>query len=121
MLTDAELTQLRADMLPMLTDTCNIERNTGGSVDAYGALVENWTTVGTAVACRVDPYKRDDSKGEAAGREANRSYFRVTLKWDADITDGDRLLWQGDRLEVMQLHQTHSERTVTRAMCGRIS
>lgn len=119
MLTDRELTQLRADVVETLVSTCRIERPTT-SVDGAGIPGESWGTAVASASCRIDPEKRREASGVVAGREAARSYFVGTFEWDADIAEGDHVIFEGDTLELLELHDTHSDRAVKRARLARI-
>lgn len=123
MLTSAELTAARADVLETLPDTCNILRPSTSTDSHYFAdETANAGTVGTAVACRLDPYtNRTDNQGMVAGREANRAYFMLTLPYDATIDDGDRVVVGADMLQILQLYSVHSDRIVTRVLCAKVA
>jgi hypothetical protein len=121
-LTSDELTAMRADVLETLFDTCNILRPTTSVDSHYFADESSAGTVGTAVACRLDPYtNRNDSSGMVADREANRAYFMLTLPWNATIDDGDRVVFGSDTLQVLQLYNVHSDRLVTRVLCAKVA
>lgn len=119
MLSAQELADFRADILVTLPDTCTILRATLAAPDAYGDVVPSAGTAAASVACRIDPFTRQDSSGMVAGREDNRAYFTLTVPWNATIADGDQVLFGGDVYEVMQLHATHSDRAVKRATLGK--
>lgn len=121
-LTSDELTAARADILETLFDSCNILRPSTSVDSHYFADESTAGTVGTAVACRVDPYtNRTDNVGMVAGRESNRAYFMLTLPWNATIDDGDRVVFGSDTLQVLQLFNVHSDRLVTRALCAKVA
>jgi len=120
MLTDRELTQLRADLVETLVSTCRIERPTAG-VDGDGLTSESWGTAAASALCRIDPERRrTENTGVVAGREASRAYFVGTFAWDADIAEGDRVIFEGTTLELLELHDIHSDRAVTRARLAKI-
>ncbi len=120
MLTTTELAQLRADALATLPDTCAILRPTA-TTDADGDSAETWGTAVASVACRLDPFLWRDWRGLVAEREVNRTYFVLTLPFDADLRDGDRVVFNGDALEVMQRYDLHSSRIVLRAYVARVT
>lgn len=121
MLTDAELTQLRADVLETLVSTCAIYRPSSSVDSHYFAGETNGAAVAT-VACRLDPFTaRNDIQGMLAGREANRAYFQLTVPWDADLRDGDHVTISGESLEVLQLFDIHSDRIVKRALVVKVA
>lgn len=106
MLTARELAQLRADILETLPDTCQIQRVTLVA-DAHGNTSEVWATVAT-VACRLDPFFRMASPNPVAAQEKMRNSYRLTVPYDADLRDGDRVLVDGDVYELVELHDDHS-------------
>ncbi len=120
MLTPAELDQLRADALLTLPDTCAILRP-AATTDADGNSVPTWGTAVASVACRLDPFHWRDWRGLVAEREVNRTYDVLTLPHDADLRDGDRVVIDGQPLEVMQRFDLHSDRIVLRAYVARMT
>lgn len=119
MLTDRELTQLRADMVELLPGTAVISRYTS-SVDSAGVAAQTFAAVGTVI-CRVDPASGNDvRRGVLAGREATTTFFQLTLEWDADIAEGDRVTFGGETMEITLLHDLHEKRAVRRALLARI-
>lgn len=119
MLTSRELDQARADVLETLTDTCTIQRATE-STDAYGHTAKTWTAAASGAACRMDPFQRTDPTGQIAMQEQGRAWYRLTLEWDADLRDGDRIAYADDIYEVTQLHDDHSARIVRRAIVAKV-
>lgn len=119
MLTSRELAQARSDALETLTDTCAIERATEVT-DNYGHTAKTWATVTNGAACRLDPFQRTDPTGQIAMQEAGRAWYRLTLAWDTDVRDGDRVAYDGDTYEVTQLHDDHSARIVRRAIVAKV-
>lgn len=118
MLTARELADLRADMVELMPGTAVIERPTE-TVDNAGIPKQSWAAVGTVI-CRVDPAYRMDSRGVVADREAARVYFTMTVPWDANIAEGDRVVVSGDTLEIVQLYDIHEMRVSKRAQLARI-
>lgn len=115
MLTDQELAQLRADVLETLPETCMILRPSA-SADTYGHADPTYGTAVVSVRCRLDPEYRRGNGELVAGREANRSYFTLSLPYDADLRDGDRVVIASGNYEVWQLHGTQTMRAVKRAV-----
>ncbi len=118
MMDDADLAQLRVDVLIMLPDTATIQRATE-SVDGYGNVSLAWVTVDTA-SCRIDPFKQRDSEGIVALREANKAWYQLTLEYDANIAMGDRLVIGGDIYELVSVHDDHSLRITRRGIVAKI-
>ncbi len=118
LLTERELAQVRADILETLPDTCQIQRVTT-TTDAHGNWGEAWSTVDT-VACRLDPFFRMASPNPVAAQEKMRNSYRLTVAWDADLRDGDRVLVDGDVYELVELHDDHSLRAVRWGMVTKL-
>lgn len=106
MFTAAELADLRNDILDLLPDTCRIERMTPTNIS--GATEESWGTAVASVACRFDPDTSRKETEVVAAQEAHLIRYIVTLPYDANILDGDRLAFQGNNYEILQLHDVHS-------------
>jgi head-tail adaptor len=118
MLTDAELAQLRSDIGELLPDTCQIQRSTD-TTDDHGNVSEGWTTVATT-SCRLDPFFRMASPNPVAAQEKMRNSYRLTIPYDADLRDGDRVLVGGDVYELVELHDDHSDRAVRWGMVTKL-
>jgi hypothetical protein len=117
MLTAAELSALRTDVLETLPDTCVILRATATNSNGYPS--EAWGTAVASAACRLDPVRQQDA-GVIADREAGVTYWQLTLAYDADVADGDRIVHSSVTYEVQQLHGTHSNRIVKRATVAKV-
>jgi hypothetical protein len=120
MLTSTELDRLRADARLTLPDICAILRPSA-STDSDGDSASTWGTALAEVACRLDPFRWRDWQGLVAEREVSRTYYVLTLPFDTDLRDGDRVVVSDQSLEVMQLFDLHSDRIVVRAYVARIS
>lgn len=117
-LSDSELAALRADMVGLLPDTCRIERPT--YTNNKGKAVETWGTAVASAKCRVDPMTLGRGNDEPVGnQEMGASRWRLTLEWDEDIQDGDRIVFNSKIYQVEQLHEDHSKRAVRRAILVR--
>lgn len=119
MLTAAELTQLRADVAELMPDTCDIERNSS-SVDSAGFESESWAVQVDDTPCRIDPYNKQFSSGIVGEREENITWWQLTVSWNVDIADGDRVIFGSDTYQIVQLHDDHSNRIVRRALLAKI-
>lgn len=120
MLSDDELSNIRADVESLLMpDTATILTPTT-AVDAYGGITETWGTADT-VACRIDPFNRQDSKGVLVDQENSKSWYQFTCPSSATLTDGDRVVIGSATYDVIQMHDQHSERFVTRALLSLVS
>jgi len=117
MLTESELEDLRADMLDLLPSTCTIQRPT--TTNVKGKTTATWTNAATGVACRVDPL-RLQTASTVAEQERGITRWMLTVAYNADVQDGDRIVFDSDTYEILQLHDDHSLRAVRRATLGRI-
>lgn len=118
-ITADELTTLRSDILSTLPSTAVVKRATT-TTDNYGYVSETFAAVGTAV-CRLDPMNQKDSSGVIGSGEASRTWYTLTMPYDATIDDGDVVVVDGgDTLEVVQLHASHSDRLVKRATVAKV-
>ena len=120
MLTSDELAIFRENITDMLPDTCIILRNTLAAPDSRGFSDPSHVAVGTII-CRVDPFnKQRDSNllGTEFGsfRVANRAWYNLVLKHDADIQNADNVQINGNVYEVLRLLDDHSLRIVKRAL-----
>jgi hypothetical protein len=84
----AELAQIRADVLSMLPDACNILSVTLTS-DGAGGNAETWGTATAGVSCRLD-YKTGDET-ISGGAVKPFSGWVLTLPHDADIDTENRV------------------------------
>lgn len=118
MLSAGELEQLRSDILETLTDTCRIERPT--YTNSYGDSVETWGTAVASAVCRFDPDTLRRDQEMIGEREAGVARYIVTLEYDADVQDGDRLIYDGGTYQIIQLSISHSLRAVRRLRVSEI-
>ncbi len=124
MLTSAELSQLRSDVVELLPDTCIVTRGTLPTPDAAGFADPSHTAAGTII-CRLDPFnKQRDSNllGTDFGsfRVASRAWYMLTLEWNADIQDADNITFASDSYEVLRIFDDHSNRAVRRVLIVRM-
>ena len=117
MLTARELSDLRDDILETLPDTCTILRETTSNSSGYST--PTWGTAVVSTACRLDPVRQQDD-GQVADREAGVTAWQLTLAYNADIADGDRIRHSGITYEVQQVHATHSLNAVRRATLAKV-
>ena len=117
-LTAKELTQLRADAVDLLPDTCEIKRPTSTNTDGYTA--PTWATVNASANCRLDPENSQDNTDVLADREGAISRYILTLEWNEDIQDGDIVVIDDTTYQVTQIHEAHSKRMVRRVRVSQI-
>ena len=118
MLSDRELAALRADVLGLLPDTCVIQRATT-TTNSAGAWTETYSAAGTVV-CRLDPFKMATGEQVIAAQERGRAWYQLSVPWDADLRDGDRVTVSSVTYELVQVHDDHSHRLVRRAIVSKL-
>jgi hypothetical protein len=118
-LSAAELAQMRADVVNMLPDTCDIQAKTEAS-DGAGGVTYTWSAVtdGAGVACRVDPLSGRDELAVEISRETLAEAMRLTVAWDAPLDAGERVLIGGVAWEILSKDVAHSWRVSRRAVIG---
>lgn len=102
----AELAELQADLVAAACDkTCVIQRKTR-TPDGLGTYTEAWATIKTTVAGMQQPN---------AGLLSNYSYkiaslnaWHILLPYGTDVREFDRLVIQGQTLDVHVLLDPHS-------------
>lgn len=117
LLTDAEIAQLRSDIGDLLPDTCQVQRS--GIVNVDGFPEETWGTAIVSTACRYDP-DTSPMPDAVAGREAGIARYIVTMGYDVDLRDGDRIVYSGGTYEITALHTEHSLNGSVRAKVSMI-
>lgn len=113
-MTDNELTQIRADVAAMLPETVVIVGVASGTGYA-GAHTMTESARGT-VAGRLDRLTRQDNSGVIADAEAGRTFYTLSVEWNADLRDGDRVRVGGETYHVVQVQRAQSDRFVRRAV-----
>jgi head-tail adaptor len=104
MLTDAELTQMRADIAELLPDSAVIY--TAARVpDGMGEFTTTWAASGTALA-RIDPIRANDQISGGAVQPFTR--FRLTLEYGSTITPGNRVTINAVTYNVVALQTANS-------------
>lgn len=120
MLNANELAALRTDILATLPDTCTIQR-ASITTNSAGHSAQTWAASSSGVACRIDPIPRTQGDNGMVGQqEKQRAWYRLTVPYDTDLQDGDRIIYSSDTYEVLQLHDDHSLRAVRRAVIAKI-
>jgi hypothetical protein len=119
MLTPRELEDARSDILETLVSTCRIERATEGT-SSSGIVSQSWGTAVASARCRIDPMNLRTNEGVVAEREASRARFRASFEWNVDIQEGDRVIFDSETFELIELHSIHSDRVATRAVLAKI-
>lgn len=113
-----ELAELREEIYGLLPDTAVILRSTLVT-ESSGAWTETYVPAGT-VACRIDPIRSLDTGGVISLQEANKSMYQLTVPFGTDIENGDQVSVNDVVYELIQLHDNHSQRIVTRGIVSEI-
>lgn len=124
MLSTAELTAMRAEVERTFVLSGTITRITKSTTtaDTSGFPVPAGTvgTITNVVPCALAKAS-DRSRIEAmAGREAEKNYYKLTLKWDADIMPDDKVVIEADSYAVVNLYDDHIYRVARRAIVTKI-
>ena len=117
-LTDDELRSLRVEVIELLPDTCRILRRVDTNNSGY--ISSTWGTAVATAACRFDPESLLSERQVVSDRLSNITTYQVTLEYDTDIEDGDRVVYDGGTYSIRQLHEAHSARLFRRVRVERI-
>lgn len=94
-LTDAELTQARADLAATLPDTCVILRPTAGTSDGAGGYIGGTVSAAGTVACRIAPSGLPGSgmatEPSVAGQQGQVTLWTISLPALTDVRSTDRI------------------------------
>lgn len=114
LLSAAELTALRADVLGLLPGTAIISRLTT-SVGTAGFPARTYAAVGTAV-CRLDPMAVKGQPGITASQDALSYYRQLSIPWSTDIRANDHVTIGTREYAIDSLDDDHDARIVRRAV-----
>lgn len=92
MLSAAELTQMRADLVTLLPDTCNI-LSVSLAPDGQGGMTETWGTAYASVSCRLDPIR--GSENVTAANLQDFHAYQLTVPYDTTLTEQNRVVHGG--------------------------
>lgn len=118
MLSTTEITGMRETLATSLPGTVTISRATY-SADGMGGQAETWAAVGTATA-RVSPAGTGSEAITAGGGVAAVSPWVVTLPAGTDITERDRIGYEGQVLEVVGLDSPRDWALGIRCACREV-
>lgn len=116
-MTARELTQMRADVLNMLPDTCSI-LSVAYTNDGEGGMTEAWGTVTASVACRLDFV----SGAETVSGGAIQPYTKaiLSLPYDTTLATTNRVKIGSDTYAVKSVNDGSSWIVVIRAEVERV-
>lgn len=99
---------LMRDRVTILTKTV--------SSDGMGGQSESWSEVATVAATVVTGSNRIV---EAAGQAAPIVTQRVRMRYRSDVSDQDRLAWNGDLLDIIDVSPTDGRKREMIAVCSK--
>ncbi len=119
MLTDAEITSMRASVAQALPDDVTIQAVTR-TVDAAGGWSEVWSTSGSAKG-RLASEARFSREGDVSARLSAISSFRVTLPALTAVTPANRLVVSGKTLEIVEVLDAGAWELATICHCAEVA
>ncbi|MDP2950168.1 MAG: phage head closure protein [Chloroflexota bacterium] len=117
-LSSADLAYVRSQAAVALPDTITIERLTRAD-DGAGGQTETWTIAYADVPARLS--ERTGREGIMAARESVEADWVLTLPYDQDITEADRIIHASLTYEVVFVNTGRSYDTVRRCFLARIA
>lgn len=84
------------------------------TTDAIGGLVRSWTDVATVWARVEEMSAREQYHREQIQSSAN---FAVTIRYRADVTTKNRVIWRGRRFEIVGRPNLDERRRFMRLAC----
>jgi SPP1 family predicted phage head-tail adaptor len=118
-ISDAELTDMRALADDFFPDTCTIQTRTE-SVDALGGVTESWANTYTSVACRLDPVYAGQGEQISNMVLEGESRWMLNIPYDQAISVEDRVIHDSKTYEVTVVIDTQSYRTIRLAELKRV-
>ncbi|MEJ5222844.1 MAG: phage head closure protein [Anaerolineales bacterium] len=116
-LSDSEITSIRETQKKYLPDTVYIQRLTRLS-DGAGGWTEAWQTVATTKG-RMAPSQRKYGEVVQGGALTAYSEYIVTLPYDTELQQDDRLQINGTQYEVKGILD-RSEKTALRVIVSKV-
>jgi len=113
MLTDAELSELRAAAEEAMPDTCTIRTPT--QANTKGSVASTYAATYTGVPCRLMPTQREGREYITAEKKTAVARFVLTVPWDQALEAGYQVDHGGLTYEVLGVSPRHSYRTAVRA------
>ena len=118
-LSTLEIAQLRSDADAYLPDTCTIQVPTN-TVDAIGGWSTTWANTYTNVACRLAPVVFQRTESMVGSKVEAITSWVLTIAYNQAIDETMRVVHDSDTYEVVQLEDTHSNRTAKRVYLRRM-
>jgi|SRR5690349_19633282 len=117
LLSDAEITAMRAETDSILPGTCVVSRATF-TPDGHGGQTATWAPTSTVV-CRLDT-KPSDMETVVNNALNVTARYTMYFKYNADVTEKDRLVFGGKTYEVTAVLENHSWIFAKRANLARL-
>jgi hypothetical protein len=114
-LSDDELAKIREDFAELMPGTAIISRSTAGTGSLYAPHNKTWAAVGTVI-CRVDNLNRQDTAAMIADAKVGSTFYKLTIPYDADLRDGDKISVDSRNYECLQIQREQSANAVRRAI-----
>lgn len=118
-ITDQEITDMRAIADNFFPDVCTIQVRTE-TADALGGVSVSYANTYTGVACRLDPQIIGATEGIENMTTEAESWWMLNIPYDQAISVEDRVVHDGKTYEVQQAMDTNSYRTIRRARLIRV-
>ena len=118
-LSTLEIAQLRSDASAYLPDTCTIQVKTN-TIDAIGGWATTWANTYTSVACRLAPMLAQRAETMVGSELAAVTNWVLTIAHNQAIDETMRVVHDSETYEVVQIEDTHSNRTAKRVYLRRM-
>lgn len=83
-----------AAIIAQTGESCDIQRSSASGSDAYNNPTLSWSSVGTETVARVYPFLRMwPEQQDSPSGEIDEDNPVLMLRRDADLEDGDRIVW----------------------------
>lgn len=118
MLTSKDLSNARTDIAETMFETMYI-LEPSNAIGTAGDWVQTMGTVGTALG-RLDPLTDRDKNPFYAEQEAGKALYQLTTTYDTNLKVTQVIEINSISVNVLQVHDEHSDRIVTRAVCAKV-
>jgi head-tail adaptor len=115
-----ELEYMREEVRASLPDTCAILRAEKSS-DQQGGYVEEWAQVYQDVPCRISQSQQMSENRIVSNRTFAMSTWDMTLPYDADVSERDRIIHKAVPYEVLFVNGGRSYDTARRLVVHKLS
>lgn len=117
MTSTSDLAKIRAEQNRLMPDTVYIQRLTRAS-DGAGGWAETWQTAATTKG-RITPNQRQAGEVVQGGAVTAYGEYMITLPYDTDLQQDDRLQLSGTQYEVKAILE-RSEKTALRVLVNKV-